>query len=61
MSVVDYIKDLLNHPEKYAKFWVALATAVLNLLTVYFPNQPWLPVVISFAGALGVVTVPNKK
>lgn len=61
MSVMDYIKDLFDHPERYAKFWIALGTAILNLLSVYFPDQPWLPVVVSLAGALGVITVPNKS
>lgn len=61
MSIAEYIKDVFVNPAKYAKFWVALVTAVLNGLTVYFPDQSWLPVVITFAGSLGVFVVPNKK
>jgi hypothetical protein len=61
MSVAEYLKDIVVNPDKYAKFYIALATAVLNLLTVSYPNQPWLPVVINFAGAFGVFMVPNKK
>lgn len=61
MSIAGYMKDIFVNPERYTKFWIALVTAVLNALTVYFPDQPWLPVVINFAGALGVFMVPNKK
>lgn len=61
MSVGGYLIDIFDNPEKYLKFWVAAATALLNLLTTYFPDQQWLPVLISFAGAFGVFAVPNKK
>lgn len=61
MSIVDYAADVFKNPEKYAKFWIAFAAAVLNLIGAYFPDQPWLPILINFAAALGVVIVPNKK
>lgn len=61
MSVIDYIEDMFNHPERYAKFYMALATALLNWVATAFPSATWLPLIISLAGALGVFYVPNKK
>ena len=61
MSVFDYIKDLFNNPQKYAKFWTAVAAFVLSLVTKYYADASWLPDALQAAGALGVFVVPNKK
>lgn len=53
------IKDIFANPKNYRKFWIALGTAVLNLLAVVFTGAAWLPVVIAFAGSVGVVSTPN--
>lgn len=61
MTITDYIVDLYKNPSRYGKFWVALVTAGLNLVTIYFPEADWLPVLINLLGALGVFAIPNKK
>ena len=45
---------------KYNKLWVALAGAAIQLVLIYFPTEPWVPVLLAFATALGVRQVPNK-
>lgn len=55
------IQDMIQNPGKYRKFYTALATAVVGLLTIYCGSALWLPVVINFLGALGVLTVANDK
>lgn len=60
MTVLDYIKDIFDNPSTYAKFWVAFGAAVLSTLSTYFPDAPWLPVLITFAGTFGVFAVKNK-
>lgn len=61
MSILDYGKDVFVNPDKYAKFWVAVVAAGVQLINVYFSDQAWVPVVVSLIAALGVITVPNKK
>ncbi len=45
---------------KYNKLWIALAGAAVQLLTVYFPTEPWVPIVIAFLTAVGVYTAKNQ-
>lgn len=54
-------KDMLQNPSKYRKFYTALGTAVISLLTIYFGTALWLPVLVNFVGALGVLGVSNKQ
>lgn len=61
MTLLDYLKDIFNHPAKYAKFWVAMGGFGVSLLTTYFSEAAWLPSVLQLLTALGVFTVPNKK
>jgi hypothetical protein len=61
MSVFGYLKDIFANPKKYAKFWVALAAAVVNVVMLSFPEQVWLTALVNFAGTFGVIAVPNKK
>jgi uncharacterized membrane protein len=46
--------------QKYSKFIVALVTAVIAGLSYLYSDASWLPVVVNFAGALGVYQVRNK-
>lgn len=52
---------------RYAKFVVALATALLLTLNEVLPEaggiigEDWMTVLIALAGALGVRQVPNKQ
>lgn len=61
MSILGYLKDMFKNPARYNKFWVALGTALLNLATVYFPTEEWVPVLITFAGTFGVFYTKNAK
>ncbi len=61
MSLLDYAKDIVNNPDKYAKLYVALGGAVLNLLLEYFPDAKWLQPIVALLTAYGVFQVPNKK
>lgn len=54
------LKDMLLNPAKYRKFYIALATAILNALALLVPGAQWLPIVISLAGSFGVYVTPNK-
>lgn len=46
--------------QRYNKFWVALATAVVAGLSYLYADAQWLPLVINLLGAVGVYQVPNK-
>ncbi len=61
MSILEYLDDIFNKPEKYRKFWVALATLLVSVLSTYVPDAQWLPLVIQALGALGVYAVPNVR
>jgi uncharacterized membrane protein len=52
---------MLDFLAKYNKFIVAFVAAIISLVTIYFGSQPWIPVLISFLAAIGVVVVPNKQ
>jgi hypothetical protein len=54
------LKDMIQNPAKYRKFYTALATAVVTLLTIQFGSAVWLPVLVNFLGAIGVLAVPNQ-
>jgi len=46
---------------KYAKFLMALLTAVVSTITVQFPSTShWLTAVVSVVGAVLVLLVPNS-
>lgn len=60
MSIGEYIVDLYKNPQRYNKFWVALGTAAASALVIAFTDNPYLPVLVNLAGALGVVATPNK-
>jgi hypothetical protein len=61
MSILDYLKDMFNHPEKYTKFWVALSGFVLALFTTYFPTAEWVTPFTAFLTAIGVFALPNVR
>ena len=46
--------------QKYNKLIVAFVGAVLTTLTVVYPTNQWVTIVVTFLTALGVYTVPNK-
>lgn len=60
MSIAGYIKDIFKNPHRYTKFWVALGGFAVSLLSLYFPDQPWLPPTVAFLTALGVFQAKNK-
>jgi len=49
----------IDWASQYNKLWVALIGAILTTLAVYFPSEPWVTVLITFATAIGVFTAPN--
>lgn len=61
MTILEYAQDMFVNPERYRKFYIALATAVLSWLATGWPDATWLPIVIQFAGAIGVFGIPNQK
>lgn len=54
------IKDILQNPGKYRKFYVALATFVVTLLTLAFGPAAWLTALVTFLGTVGVYGTPNQ-
>ena len=46
---------------QYSKFWIALLGAVLTTLTVYFPTNEYVTLIVTLLTALGVYVTPNKK
>lgn len=50
----------INWFTKYNKFFIALFGAIITTLTVYFPTQDWVTLLITFVTALGVYATPNK-
>ena len=58
---MNLLKDLFVNPKAYAKFWVAFATFVLNVVATVFTGAVWLPALLTFAGSLGVFATPNKR
>ena len=46
---------------QYNKLWIALLGAVLTTLSVQFPENQWVTILITFATAAGVFTLPNVK
>lgn len=44
---------------KYNKLWVALVGTIVQLLTIYFGDAQWLPVIVAFLTAVGVYQVKN--
>lgn len=61
MSISDYLKDMWRNPAKYNKFWIALITAIITILTDNFPESDLVTGVVSVAGAVGVCLIPNVK
>lgn len=45
---------------KYNKFIVAIVTAVISGLGILYSDASWFPILVNFAGALGVYQVRNK-
>lgn len=43
------------------KFWVGLATAVINAVLIYLASLPELAPVVSALGAYGIWRIPNAK
>lgn len=70
MSILDYVKDAFDHPEKYAKFWVAEAGVLGVLLFSLAPTSSdiafmvsvneWYLILVAQCSAIGVVATPNK-
>lgn len=55
------LKDMFNNPARYNKFWLALATAILTIMTQHLgADNPLVQDVIVALGALGVVVTPNE-
>jgi membrane associated rhomboid family serine protease len=62
--------DIFTNPQKYTKFYVALMAALGVLVVACSPTDKeaafvvtsteWYQVLFAFAGALGVVSFPNK-
>lgn len=52
--------DLFKNPGSYAKFYVALTGAFVALLTAYFGDAQWLPILVSFLTAIGVYVKENN-
>lgn len=52
---------MIDFLTKYNKFLVAFIGAILQLVTIYFGTQPWIPVLIAFLAAIGVYIVPNTS
>lgn len=67
---MNHVKDALNNPAHWRKFWVALLAALLALVGVMAPIEgqeafvvttaEWYTVVVAFVGAFGVGAVRNK-
>jgi len=51
----------INWAKQYNKLWIALLGAVLTTLSVQFPGNDWVTLVITFATAAGVYALPNVK
>ncbi len=60
MSVWGYIKDVFARPAVYRKFWVALAGAVLTVLSMAI-DSPYFTAILPFLTAGGVISVSNKR
>lgn len=59
MNILDYLKDMYRHPERYTKFWVALVGFVITMATTYFPTAEWVTPLTSLLTAVGVWGLPN--
>ena len=46
---------------QYNKLWIALIGAIITTLTVYFPTEQWVTILVTFLVAVGVYTAPNKQ
>jgi hypothetical protein len=56
------LKDMWNNPAKYSKFWVALVTAGVAIITQQFgADSTIVQDVVLILGALGVVAIPNAE
>ena len=55
MSILGYIKDVFVQPAKYRKFWVALASFVLTVLTIAFKTSPYVQALATAVGPIGVL------
>jgi len=51
----------INWASQYSKLWIALLGAVLTTLSLQFPDNAWVTILITFATAAGVYALPNVK
>lgn len=55
------MKKFIDWAKQYNKLWIALLGAIVTTLTVYFPSEQWVTMLVTFLTALGVYSVPNIK
>lgn len=51
---------IINDFKPYNKFLIALLGAVLNVVVLFYGNNPYVSVAVGFLTAVGVHQVPNK-
>lgn len=55
------MKNFINWTKQYNKLWIALLGAILTTLTVYFPSEQWVTLIVTFLTAAGVYAAPNRS
>ena len=68
---MNILRDMLDNPSKYTKFWVALTAPLGALLFAFAPQETeaafvvtsveWFNVLAAFAMAIGVYQVKNTR
>ena len=61
MSILDYIKDIFQRPERYTKFIIAFFGFGLTVVLEYYPETKWAQPLAAFMTAIGVFVLPNVK
>lgn len=52
--------NIVNDLKPYNKFLVALAGAILNVVVLFYGNNPYVSAALSLLTAVGVHLTPNK-